>query len=314
MTVPRVRPLVSVIVPAYNAQLSLKRAVDSALNQTMSKIEVIIVDDGSSDDTLKIARRLAALDPRVQVITGNHRRGPAGARNAALEYARGEWIALLDADDAFFPERLERLVEEARKRNCDFIADNLLLINPSGAELGTAFDPVAMSREAPLSALELIQMDTSSSEDNRPLGYCKPVFRSAFISRNHLVYDTRAFRGQDFVFYLQAIAMGAKFCLVPWAGYSFTVDHNSHSSGVVALNQIAATNIRLLQEMKEEGPLITAALKRRRDKFAFELFRSYLRQRAIGSAILASVRVPPSYLGARVLRAVQRRVTRALAH
>jgi glycosyltransferase involved in cell wall biosynthesis len=101
-------PLVSVIVPAFNAAQYLGAALDSLRAQTVRNLEIIVIDDGSSDATAAIARQHAAEDPRVRVLSNERPSGrPASARNAGLRVARGKYIALLDADDTCISTRLE---------------------------------------------------------------------------------------------------------------------------------------------------------------------------------------------------------------
>jgi len=100
-------PVVTVVTPAYNAARYLPGTVASVLGQTFSDLELIIVDDGSTDDTLAVARRLAATDPRIRVVSTPNG-GPAAARNTALRSARGEFVALLDSDDIMLPDYLAR--------------------------------------------------------------------------------------------------------------------------------------------------------------------------------------------------------------
>lgn len=102
-------PIVSVVVPAHNAGKYLSAALDSLRTQTVRELEIIVIDDGSSDDTGDVARRHASEDPRVHVLTNEKPSGsPASARNAGLRAARGKYIALLDADDTSIPTRLEK--------------------------------------------------------------------------------------------------------------------------------------------------------------------------------------------------------------
>ena len=96
--------LVSVIVPCHNGARFLADAIESALAQTHPAIETIVVDDGSVDDTPAILERYAG---RVRVLHQQNR-GPSAARNAALAVARGEYVAFLDADDCFRPEKIAR--------------------------------------------------------------------------------------------------------------------------------------------------------------------------------------------------------------
>src|SRR6476620_2025348 len=99
-------PTVSVITPAFNAGRYLEHTLESAIRQTFTDFEVLVVNDGSTDQTRQIADRYAAKDPRVRVIHQNNG-GIAAARNAALAVARGRYCALLDSDDLWFPSYLE---------------------------------------------------------------------------------------------------------------------------------------------------------------------------------------------------------------
>jgi hypothetical protein len=100
------RPRVSILLPAYNRAAVLGRAIRSALAQTMDDWEMLVVDDASQDDTAAVAE--AFRDPRIRVLRHGANRGPSAARQTALEASQGEWIALLDSDDEWLPEKLAR--------------------------------------------------------------------------------------------------------------------------------------------------------------------------------------------------------------
>lgn len=101
-------PLVSVIIPCFNLAKYLPEAIESVLMQTYRPLEIIVVDDGSTDDTSDVARRYG--DRGVKLIRQENK-GLAAARNAGLKVASGEYLALLDADDTFLPEKMQRQVE-----------------------------------------------------------------------------------------------------------------------------------------------------------------------------------------------------------
>ena len=101
------RPRVSVVMPVFEVERFVGRALQSVLAQTLSDLEVVIVDDGSTDRSIDICR--AFRDPRIR-IRGQENRGLSGARNTGIRHARGELVALLDADDAWEPEKLARHV------------------------------------------------------------------------------------------------------------------------------------------------------------------------------------------------------------
>ena len=106
------QPLVSVVVPAWNAERTLRETLESVSAQTSRNLEILIVDDGSTDATASIAREYCASEPRARLICQENG-GVASARNRAIGEARGEWIAPIDADDLWHPSKIEKQVGAA---------------------------------------------------------------------------------------------------------------------------------------------------------------------------------------------------------
>ena len=110
--------LVTVVVPAYNRDSTIRRCIESVRAQTYPHWELVVVDDGSTDGTREATRAVAGDEPRVRLVEHGHRRGAQAARNTGIREARGEWIAFLDSDDEFLPHSLEsrlyRAIEEGR--------------------------------------------------------------------------------------------------------------------------------------------------------------------------------------------------------
>jgi glycosyltransferase involved in cell wall biosynthesis len=102
-------PSVTVVIPTYNRADFISRSIRSALNQTVHDIEVVVVDDASTDETRTIIE--AVEDPRVRVVPTASRSGPSAARNRGIEAARGRLVAFLDSDDEWLPSKLERQCE-----------------------------------------------------------------------------------------------------------------------------------------------------------------------------------------------------------
>ena len=102
-------PLVSVIIPAFNAATTIKHTIQSVLAQTYPYFEILVIDDGSSDGTSDVVKKLLAGDGRIKLLKQENQ-GVAAARNFGIRYARGDYIAPLDADDLWFPEKLEKQV------------------------------------------------------------------------------------------------------------------------------------------------------------------------------------------------------------
>lgn len=104
--------MVSVVMSAYNSVRFIREAIESILNQTYQDFELIIVDDGSTDETLPIAASYAERDSRVRVIRANHG-GQSRARNTGIQHAQSDWVAIMDADDVSLPTRLEKQLKAA---------------------------------------------------------------------------------------------------------------------------------------------------------------------------------------------------------
>jgi teichuronic acid biosynthesis glycosyltransferase TuaG len=109
--------LVSVIIPAHNAVPFLERTLRSVLAQTHRRLEILVVNDGSTDGTLSVAREIATADSRLRVIDLRANGGPAQARNAAIEACTGRFIAFLDSDDLWMPDKLARQLSAMRSTN-----------------------------------------------------------------------------------------------------------------------------------------------------------------------------------------------------
>lgn len=112
------RPLITVIVPVYNVEEYLSRCLDSIINQSYQNLQIILVDDGSQDNSGRICDEYKSRDGRIQVIHQSNS-GLAGARNAGLAVAKGEYIGFVDSDDRISPDMFETLYEEIKKYDCD---------------------------------------------------------------------------------------------------------------------------------------------------------------------------------------------------
>ena len=125
---------VSVIIPVYNTENYLKKCLDSVLAQTLKEIEIICVDDGSTDKSLDIVKRYQEIDNRFIILKQNNQFAGA-ARNNGLKIARGEYIAFLDADDFYVTNALEQLYEKAKRYKLDFIKGRFYYLNDKNNDI-----------------------------------------------------------------------------------------------------------------------------------------------------------------------------------
>lgn len=228
---------VCVIVAAKDAAETIGRAVRSALVQA-EVTEVIVVDDGSSDDTHLAAQTAAAGDRRLQVIRLARNIGPAAARNRALETATASLVCILDADDFMLEGRIGRML--ARFDNCDILADDLHYSNDDGATIAArGLFELAQDDEDFLTFERFVLGNISHSGKPRgELGFLKPLMRRSFLAEHGLAYDPALRLGEDFALYAHALAVGARFKAVAACGYVSVVRADSlsgrHSVGDLA--------------------------------------------------------------------------------
>lgn len=124
-------PEISVIVPVYNSGKYLRECIDSILAQTFSDFELILIDDGSTDDSPAICDEYAARDHRIHVIHQPNS-GVSAARNAGIEAAKGQWIMFVDSDDMIKPDMVQTLLDEAERTDADIVTCDFEFLYPDG--------------------------------------------------------------------------------------------------------------------------------------------------------------------------------------
>jgi glycosyltransferase involved in cell wall biosynthesis len=285
---------VSIVVPAYNAAETITQTLSSALQQTEPNLEVLVVDDASTDTTAGIAAQVAARDKRVRLLRQTVNRGPAAARNRGMASARGKWIALLDADDAFAPARLEVLTAAADRHAADLVADNLLLCPEQGGEAGTPMiAPDLLPQPKMLSAAEFVAGNIGSRYTPRvSYGFLQPLIRRAFLQRHGIRYDERNRFGEDFVFALTCLLKGARWWLTPEAMYHYTVRAGSltdvQSAGDLLRIRTLEEDLLRRDPVVASDPELARALRRHKTKIEhFYFYRAFTDAVKAGTAASA---------------------------
>ncbi len=307
-------PLFSVIIPTYNVEGCLHRAIDSVMLQTRQDFEILIIDDASRDGTVALATAMAEADGRIRVFPQVENHGPSVARNVGLTEARGTWIAVLDADDAFEPDRLDRLYTFAEQHAADVVADNLVLFDQGvNRRLHAAFDWPA---EHMLGMDALLERDVYMR--GSPLGWIKPLFKKSFLDAHGLRYPPQYRHAEDFYLLACLILSGAQFWLTPSAGYIYTLrvgamsgKASPYSASVPNMDSIVASCDDLLRRYQghltpQQRRLLETRKTRFREGQQLDEVMSLLRAGRYGGAVAALLSRP----GARKL--ILERLARAL--
>ena len=284
-------PVVSVIVPAYNAAVYIEEALASLRVQTLTDIEILVVDDASTDNTAALIEASRQGDPRIRLLRQAANAGPSAARNRGLAEARGRWIALLDADDSYLPDRLKSLVDLAEQRDAQVCSDNLaLMIDGEPGPPVPMIPPEVLATDRKLRLPEFIERNVEDPQWPRlNLGFLKPIFRRDFLEAQGIRYDERVRFAEDYALYVDCFRAGATWWMSPVAGYRYRVRADSLTQvqtvgdlGILqarldALIVAAGADTGLIRSLKRQRSVVFRCLH-------YRAFTDALKDRRLGDA------------------------------
>ncbi|MGM8140298.1 glycosyltransferase family 2 protein [Enterococcus italicus] len=201
---------VSIIIPMYNAEKSVKRCLESVLSQTYKNIEIICVNDGSTDQTSIIVNAFGKMDSRVIQINKNNE-GVSSARNFGIKKATGHFVQFLDVDDALEKNATQKMVEEMNANNLDIVL------------CGYHDDTKTIEKSLPKEVLELSQL----AEKFVPLyhtTYLNPPWNKMYIRENiQFLFPLEMSLGEDLVFNLKYLIKCKRIGIIPDIEYIYTM-------------------------------------------------------------------------------------------
>lgn len=210
--------MVSIIIPIYNTSQYLDQCINSLLNQTYSDIEIILVDDGSTDNSSDICGKYSKIDGRIRHITQINQ-GVSVARNTGLHSARGKWVCFVDSDDWVTPDMIDRLLEDAD--GYDVVLGDLFVAE-NGTMYEASFFPKKYSEEQKSNKLYLLGNAIGcayyGAAKNFNIGVpWARIYRKDFILENNLEFPIGVRRMQDTIFNLNVFLKKPKilFCSTP---------------------------------------------------------------------------------------------------
>ena len=217
-------PLVTVLLPCYNAKDFLKEAIDSICNQTYKNLEILCINDGSSDNTGALLDAYAAQDSRIRVVHNEVNLKLIGTLNKGVSLARGKYIARMDADDISLRNRIERLIEIIEKDDCDVVSCNFNFIDQNGNQIKTNLLRGVSKDEVLLSSFLFT-----------PIGHaCLLGKREAFVNNPYSTEDT-SIHTEDYELWSRMLRNGLVLKNIDEILYSFRINQESVSHQFEAL-------------------------------------------------------------------------------
>lgn len=235
--------MVSVVIPVRNGQKTLREAVESALNQTKKPFEIIIVDDGSTDETKRIAEKIMREHPGIVKVLSSSERGTSAARNLGVEFAKSDFVAFLDADDSWAPRKIERQ-----------LSDRLLserLISLTYASYFQKSDEIVGHSRKYSSAMNLA-LDIYGNQE------MPSVLSSWLMSKKTFEFigpfDTRYTYAQDYEFIFRGLKKGVELSLT----CDYLTNYRINAQGVTTLHhkqqKLFALHAQLSDRYRLEDP------------------------------------------------------------
>ena len=273
-------PLVSIIVPVYNVQNSVARCLESICAQTWKDIEVILVNDGSRDESFSICEQFREKDPRI-VLVDKSNSGVSETRNCGMSLARGKYVQFVDSDDYLDPDFTERLVTAAEANNADLVIAPYWMVIPANSSKAT---------QALENLQENLGIDAEKKPDDiREYGFLpegiydrdtfalrlmeKPasffysvlwnkLYRRDILADHHLQFTSEVRWAEDLVFNLEYILYANVFVSISKAGYHYVQNPQSICHTQINLASIVQNK---LQVFRYYGPALIKRAVRERD-------------------------------------------------
>lgn len=262
-------PLVSIIVPVYNVQNSVARCLESICAQTWKDIEVILVNDGSRDESFSICEQFREKDPRI-VLVDKSNSGVSETRNCGMSLARGKYVQFVDSDDYLDPDFTERLVTAAEANNADLVIAPYWMVIPANSSKAT---------QALENLQENLGIDAEKKPDDiREYGFLpegiydrdtfalrlmeKPasffysvlwnkLYRREIIAQNQLAFAPDVHWAEDLIFNMGYLEHAQVFVSIPEAGYHYIQNPKSLCHTQIDLRGIVENKTQIFQLFKE---------------------------------------------------------------
>lgn len=287
---------VSIVIAAWNAQDFILNAINSALSQKGVSVEVLVVDDASSDSTCTVVE--SVKDPRVKLLRSEKNGGPGAARNIGFAAAQGTWIAVLDSDDVMHESRLTNMLSAAPV-TADVLIDNFCELNSDGV----ISKPFYSSSNLPLGDLSLSFLIKTNLifSSVKSTGYVKPLFKNEFIKAKGVQYWPEVRIGEDYYFLASCLASGANAQVLDQAGYIYTIRDGSISSKmeVAHISKLLCFDKKFTQEYQLTESALSAQQARYKNlnrAYHFKMLVEQIKTRQFFPALLNILKNPSSAL------------------
>ncbi len=212
--------MVTVIVPAYNAEKTIQNCINSIQKQSYKDIEIVVIDDGSTDRTKEIVQRLLRKDGRIKIIS-QYNQGASAARNKGIEKASGEYVTFVDADDEIEPQLIKVLITYLKKYNADYVKTSVIRINKNGQK--ARFDEKQKIICTSVQEWNEHFFDLMNHGLNSPVG---KLYKKSILTKSNVRFNLELVLSEDLIFNLDYLEHVNRLVFLPEAYYKYYIGNS----------------------------------------------------------------------------------------
>ncbi len=280
-------PKVSVIIPVYNVEKYLKKCLDSVVNQTLKEIEIICVDDGSTDNSLKILKQYAKKDKRITVIKQKNLHAGV-ARNAGLAVAKGEYVHFLDSDDWIDADTYDKLYKIAKKHKCSFVKFKSYSYDEQTHQVVSSyFTDINYMQENTFVSIDEDAQTALRMSDAPWSG----IYKLSFLNDNNIRFDN-FICANDTGFYYRCLLNSRKFYFVTDRFVYYRINNNKSLIGIRPLNFDCQIKLhkRILQIAKDETLFLKNLLDAHFCHAALWRYKNYMADKHLSKSVKNNIK------------------------
>jgi glycosyltransferase involved in cell wall biosynthesis/predicted HAD superfamily hydrolase len=216
-------PKVSVIIPVYNTAPYLRRCLDSVIGQTLRDIEIICVNDGSTDESGEILRKYAARDERIRRIDSNENKGASIARNTGVDAAQGEYLGFVDSDDWVDLDFYEKLYIKALESEADIVKGNMIYFDYDGT-----------------ATIKNINYKIKCNRMSFQWQFTTAIYRRAYITAHMICFPNSIYVGEDADFLVKSVYYSNKIEIIDYTYYNYMRNISSVDSRILSTEKVTS--------------------------------------------------------------------------
>ena len=243
-------PKVSIIIPCYNVEEYIEKCIKSVLNQTYENLEVILIDDGSTDNTNQVILKTTMNKENIKYIT-NKNAGVSNARNTGIKAATGDYIMFIDSDDYISSNMIKNMQKLMERYNTDLVKCNIkkeYISRQKTEKVKPIYSKVRYIQSS--SFCNTIHKKILSTETMNSA--CASIYKTKIIKENNLLFREDIHNGEDAIFFMNYIDNSKSIVYTPTAYYNYTIKNTGLTGTALSMEKLWSSKLEFIKELRNK--------------------------------------------------------------